>query len=87
MLEHLDGVAKERVNDSLITLSNGVELGLQVIREVMGSDIGTSIYSNSLSNEQINSILISKIREEVELRDVDLKEEESNRDAFSYNAY
>ncbi len=71
MLENLPSHKQERATASLLTLSNASELGLQVLRSVMGDEISTTIGDSPLTNEQIGMMMSNQIREKIALRPVE----------------
>lgn len=64
MLEDLEGIKKERVIDSIFTLGNAVELGVQIISELRSEDT-SSLSDLSLTQVQVSQLLQTKIKEAI----------------------
>lgn len=72
-IEDLEGIKKERVNLSLITLSNAVELGTQIVRGLNVEGLDHDINGTSITNAQISNLLQSKIKEIVNTAKVEVR--------------
>ncbi len=70
MLENLQPHKQDKAIVSLLTLSNASELGLQVLREIMGDEISTGIGDSPLTNEQVGMMLSNQIREKIALKPI-----------------
>lgn len=83
MFGELNPVKKERVLNSVYTLANAVELGLQVVLELKGEDFDTRINNETLTNEQISNLLLLRMKEKIQLKKVSENLYNSNVDRLS----
>lgn len=68
MLEDLTGIKKERAIDSIFTLANAVEIGVQIVLDLKSEDADTRIGGSAITIEQISNLLQSKIKEKLDAK-------------------
>ncbi len=75
---------KERIYDSVITLGNSIEIGIQVMRELMGDESYNNSSVNNINNEQISSMLQNSIQENLKRIDIEDSKVSANPE-YSFN--
>lgn len=55
-------VANQRIQRSIVTVSNSTELAARIVRELAGSDIANSIGNNSLTYGALCAMIKARIR-------------------------
>ena len=63
----------ERIYDTVITLGNATEIGIQVMRELIGEEAYSNNSYNNLTNEQISLMIQNSIHKHLEQMQVENK--------------
>lgn len=55
-------LTKEQTEQALVTVSNAVELGTNIIQSILGEDLSTNVHGSPLKRASIQQMLVERIR-------------------------
>lgn len=55
-----------RMQRSLVTLANSVELTASVVKELAGSEIASTLAGDSLTNDALRVLILSRLNERID---------------------